>query len=515
MQITDHFHPRVDRPRRPTLRPEKPLDSARLGDEKCPTGLSLRGRTGGLLNQSRALGERLSTDLGGGPASAPAARHLEEFRQGLCPYLKQVSEGNNSALDLLRQQLEEYKMDPVDFFVEAAAQMGPSFQAGKVHFEGRPEVAQMVLVNTDRKAGEGFSKSPLQANALGSMLGHDNIFLIGGQPWEERRAMMQPFFSGAEVMNEETHSHVLATVSKHLDTLPVDGEPLDLDPRLRMMTLDAALQHMFGAELSMQELAEAVKLFAQVGASAADQILGRGQTPSPELDELASLILGRGKPQGNLLQALQESSMDEQALRKEVLTMALLGHETTANLLNWSLAELTRNPEDLQAVQGEVRALLGSGPPSLEQTRKLKGAAEIVRETARVHPPNYLLVREAPQDITLETKLGPVSFEAGTQVLMPLNVINATADGNAWDPQREGAKFYSFGSGSRVCLGQVFARLECSVILSQLLHRFDLEAVSQTMPKPLSAFSSGPSDNRYRLQLSEGGIKSDAYSTER
>lgn len=493
------------------MRPEKPLDSARLGDEKCPTGLSLRGKTRGLLSQSRALGERLSTDLGGGPALAPAARHLEEFRQGLCPYLKQASEGNNSALDLLRQQLEEHKMDPVDFFVEAAAQLGPSFQAGKVHFEGRPEVAQMVLVKTDR----GFTKSSLQSNALGSMLGHDNIFLIGGQPWEDRRAMMQPFFSGAEVMNEETHSHVLATVSKHLDALPVNGEAVDLDPRLRMMTLDAALQHMFGAELSMPELAEAVKLFAQVGASAADQILGRGETPRPELDDLACLILGRGKPDGNLLQALQESSMDEQALRKEVLTMALLGHETTANLLNWSLAELTRNPEDLRAFQGEVRALLGSGPPSLEQTRKLKGAAEIVRETARVHPPNYLLVREAPQDISLETKLGPVSFEAGSQVLMPLNVINATPDGNAWDPQREGAKFYSFGSGARVCLGQVFARLECSVILSQLLNRFELEAVSEKMPTAVSAFSSGPSDNRYRLQPAQGGIKSHAYPTQR
>lgn len=92
---------------------------------------------------------------------------------------------------------------------------------------------------------------------------------------------------------------------------------------------------------------------------------------------------------------------------------------------------------------------------------------------------------------------------------MALPVVNQEAarghEPEAWLPQRDGTKLFSFGGGHRVCLGQVFARLEANVVLSEIVRRFDIQAVSDDQPTAHTEFSSAPAQEQYMLRpLSQG-----------
>lgn len=453
--------------------------SALSQQTSCPTG---KGKA------FRSLGEQAACAAGGGAALAGAANQLEQFRAGLCPYLAQASQHgpqDMSALAALSQALQENKLDPVEFFDQAAEKFGPSFQVGDVRVEARPDFVQQILVDTQSRPTDdyAFTKSPLQAGTLGNLLGHDSVFFNGGQEWQTRRELMQPFFAGKSVLNDQVNAQIRATVDKHLDSW---GAEEDLGKRLKELTLDAAVHHMFGIELSPEELTHAAHLFERVGAQARDRLFGRenDDTLKPELDALAERLL---QGDSEMLRGLKATLPDPAQLREEVLSMSLLGHETTANLLSWALADVSRSPERLEQLRTELDAEL-KPDSGYSATLGIDATRDLVRDTASLHPPNYLLMREAAKDVTI---LGE-TIKAGTQVLMPLAVTNRQEEGNG--------KFYSFGGGRRFCMGQVFARLEAAVALNGILGRFDLEPVNPAPPGPLTDFSQGPADNRYRLR---------------
>jgi cytochrome P450 len=448
----------------------------------------------------------------GGPSQAATAQIQAQFRQGLCPYLAQATQNSPqqdlTALDLMRQGLEQKTLDPVDFFNQLHGQYGPTLKVGEVVFEARPDVVQQILVATDHPDPERdrFTKSQLQRAGLGSTFGEHNLFVEGGQPWRERRALLQPLFLGQAVMSPPNHDHLQAITQKHLDALPC-GIPVDLNLKLRALSLDVALSHMFDLNLDRDLLESMAEVFARGGARAQAQTLGLEQDDpglAQELHQIADRILSHA--QGPVLKALLNSpiAQDPQALRQEVLMLAMLGHETTANLITWSAAEMVLHPGKLQALRAEYAEIVGSNStPTSAQTAELARVRSTLRETARVHTPNYLISREAKQDVEISTPSGNLRLEAGTQVLMALQEVNRGDDPDhnlAWDPDGDAGRMYSFGGGHRVCMGQVLARLEAAVVLSQLLTRFELEPTMSTSLQPSSDLATRPRDSHYVLQ---------------
>ena len=489
--------------RKPRLAPKQSVtqDSAHLSAasqlQQCPVGPQLNTATRNLSRQNRALGEAAATAISG-PAQAATAQIQAQMRQGLCPYLSQATQNNPgqdwSALNLLRQSLEQGQTDPVDFLHGVHQSYGPSLKVGDLLFESRPEVVSQILVATENPNPERtqFAKSTLQKHALGQVYGDHTIFLENGPEWKAQRTSLQPHFVGRAVLSEENHQHLQDLTRKHLDSLPL-GTPIDLNLKLRALSLDVAISHMFGMNLELKDLENLAGLFERGGKLAQKKFFGlecQDGALQHQLNEVADRLIASPTPAPTLQTLLSDPhAVDKSWLREQVLMLTMLGHETTTNTLSYSADELVNHPQELAELRAEYQNTVGQARPTLEQTTSLRVTRNAIKESTRLHAPNYLVSREALEDVSLDGML----ISAGTQVLMSIPDTNEQANG----------KIFSFGGGTRVCMGQVLARLEAAVVLSQLMTRFDLQPTAQTSLAPRSDFSSRPADAHYTLHKTD------------
>ncbi|XP_020586356.1 cytochrome P450 71A1-like [Phalaenopsis equestris] len=197
----------------------------------------------------------------------------------------------------------------------------------------------------------------------------------------------------------------------------------------------------------------------------------------------------------NVMLQLQKNSSMEFVLTNEHIKAILLdmiagGTDTSFATLDWSMAELIRNPDVMKKVQNEVRET-AHGKEIVEEKDldKLDYMRAVIKEVLRLHPPVPLLLpRESLQDCQIQK----YHISKGTKVL-----INAWAIGRddvywkeaqEFKPERflgsavdyKGNDFHyiPFGSGRRICPGMQFAVAIVELALANLLHRFNWELPS-------------------------------------
>lgn len=177
-------------------------------------------------------------------------------------------------------------------------------------------------------------------------------------------------------------------------------------------------------------------------------------------------------------------------VRDEVLTMLLAGHETTANLIAFALDLLARDPGEAEAFYREVRTLLNGGrSPSVEDYANLPVTRRVVQEALRLYPPAWVVGRRNLQEL----EVGPYQVPVDTLMLAPQWVIHRDArffaEPTRFKPDRwleeasAPAAFFPFGAGTRVCIGEGFARMEAVLALAVLGRDWSFEALNSTVPE--------------------------------
>ncbi|KAJ3078950.1 hypothetical protein HK102_004120, partial [Quaeritorhiza haematococci] len=179
-------------------------------------------------------------------------------------------------------------------------------------------------------------------------------------------------------------------------------------------------------------------------------------------------------------------------LRDEVVTLMIAGHETTANLLNWTLYELAQHPDVLKRARDEIYAVMGEHAddrydPKWEEIVKCKYIGQIISETLRFHPPVPMVTRCCTQDVVLNgIKYPKGSVFSISPYLMHRHPKYWPKNPNEWDPdrfafEREQAEarhpfcYMPFLQGPRNCVGMEFALLEAKTILIMILLKYDFE----------------------------------------
>ncbi|XP_020220266.2 beta-amyrin 24-hydroxylase [Cajanus cajan] len=170
--------------------------------------------------------------------------------------------------------------------------------------------------------------------------------------------------------------------------------------------------------------------------------------------------------------------------------MFIAGTNGPASVLEWSLAELVRNPhvfkkarEEIDAVVGNTRLVKESDIP------KLPYLQAVVKETLRLHPPTPIFAREAMRacqvdgyDIPANSTIMISTWAIGRDKSYwdkpleynPERFLLADDPGKARiDVRGQYYQLLPFGSGRRSCPGASLALLVMQATLASLVQCFD------------------------------------------
>ena len=124
--------------------------------------------------------------------------------------------------------------------------------------------------------------------------------------------------------------------------------------------------------------------------TAVDVIYGiieqRCTAPSAHNDLLDMLLKARDDTSGE--------KMTDRQLRDEVITIFSVGHETTANLLSWTLYLMARHPDVLAKLRQELDGSLQGKIPSAKILQQLVYTRAVLNESMRFRPPAGILLRK-------------------------------------------------------------------------------------------------------------------------
>lgn len=184
------------------------------------------------------------------------------------------------------------------------------------------------------------------------------------------------------------------------------------------------------------------------------------------------------------------------------------GTDTTATGLEWTMAELLRNPTAMKKVQEEIRTIIGKKQKiETEDIKKMEYMNCVIKESLRLHPPIPLLLpRETSSNVNLE------GYQIPPKTSVWINVWAIQRDPKIWErpdefiPERfmeknsvdfkgQDFEFVPFGSGRRKCIGMSFGLASFECVLANLLYWFDwklLEELDMSEQHGLSVFKKVP-----------------------
>jgi len=386
-----------------------------------------------------------------------------------------------------------------------------------------PELIQTILLDD----AESFTKRPLYEHVLGGA-GGKGLLIAEGEDWRWQRRTAAPLFR-----SEELIAHVPAFASACERVLASWSEAAPGSPQLigRDMTIAAmqALQDtILGADLS----AEDRKVISDAGTAflqptpwkiAYASLKLPPWTPHPggtrmrraaiNLRKVAERVLTATRWQdradgaellGRLVTARDPgtgSAMPDSLIIDNVVTFLMVGQETTAQALSWTLYLLALFPEWQERVREEATRICGPGPLSGDQVQQLSLLEAVFLEAMRLYPPAPSLMRITRKPVVLgDVELGP-----DATIVIPTYVVHRHrrlwSDPLRFDPSRfvpeasagrHRCAYMPFSTGPRSCIGGTYAMLEGKAMLATLLARARFDLPEDEEPMPLARITLRP-----------------------
>lgn len=405
----------------------------------------------------------------------------------------------------------------IDFYTEvwqsygdlAHLRMGPLHQ----YLLMQPAYIRHVLVhNVDNYCkGIGFRK-------LGLTLGN-GLFLSEGELWRQQRRLMQPPFTHKGI---QQFADDMVWATKQMlttwQTAAQTGEPLAMDEEMMQLAMQIIGRTMFRTDITAEahEAADAftyvlnfvsersvtlfdIPLFVPTPTNRRfnrslhflrtyiDSIIAkRRAAPTAQEDLLTMLLTARDEEHG--------TTMSEQQLRDEVMTIFFAGHETTAQALTWTWYLLSQHPEVEAELHAELDRVLAGRAPTVADLPNLSYTRMVFQEALRLYPPVLMFVRDAIDWDEID------GYPIPPRSMMVLNPYLMHRHPAFWqqpkqfDPERfrpgtyeerPHYAYFPFGGGRRTCLGDKFALLEGQIVLALVAQRYRLRLLPDHRVEPM------------------------------
>lgn len=128
--------------------------------------------------------------------------------------------------------------------------------------------------------------------------------------------------------------------------------------------------------------------------------------------------MGRRTDGGDLLSILASArdpetgeGMSARQLHDEILTILLVGTETTGIATAWLLHELGAHPDVDARMHEEITQVLAGRPVTFDDIPNLEYTGRVVKEILRLHNPIWFVMRRAVLDVDLDGIVIPKDAE--------------------------------------------------------------------------------------------------------
>lgn len=380
-----------------------------------------------------------------------------------------------------------------------------------------PGPRTLVVFSDPADIKEIFAADPSQFHAgkgneiLKPVMGEHSVLLTDDAEHQRARKLLMPAFSGASMRAYQPLVEAIAKVE--VDSWH-DGDSLVTLDRMNAITLDVILQVVFGVtdEPRLAVLRPKVNRMVNIDAK---MLLAwsyprlfalppwRGYFKNQqEVDKLlyaeiaerraAHDLDGRDDVLSRLLRVGDSSESDETPLtdaemRDQLVTLLLAGHETTASALSWTLHELGRNPEI------HARALVAA------DTGDDAYLEACLKESMRLHPIIDFVARTLQSDQVVAGRRLPRGTTVTPSIMLSHSREASFADSHLFKPERFTAgkvaanTWIPFGGGVRRCIGAAFSLMEGTVVLREVLQRYEVTA-DAVAPNKLRNITNVPGD---------------------
>ncbi|KAF3026576.1 hypothetical protein E8E14_014160 [Neopestalotiopsis sp. 37M] len=213
--------------------------------------------------------------------------------------------------------------------------------------------------------------------------------------------------------------------------------------------------------------------------------VAKGTYESSESRDLTTFMVEESLPGGSI------SGLSEEIFVGHLLQFMAAGHDTSANVLSWSLLVMAEHQDIQSCLRNEINSLFrNSAEPTYNQIDELKYLDNFIKETLRVYSPEATTYhKQSTRDLIIEGQFIPkgACFDITPSMIMfnPLiwgpdsHEVNPDRWNHLTSDQSNPYAFMAFSNGPRICIGKAFAMMEIKTILIELVRNYKFLSVEK------------------------------------
>lgn len=407
---------------------------------------------------------------------------------------------------------------PTKFLDLCAKRYGDSFtlrvlglNSPPVVFFSHPQAIQEIFALPSSKLD--FRKA---THVFEPLMGSQSLILQEGKSHQRQRQLLMPPFKSDRM---KSYGQLICEITQQATRNWTTGSSLSIHNAMPEITLQIILQVVFGIApgLRYQQLEKLLSsLLEDVTTPLFSSLFffpplqkdlgawspwGAFVRRRQQIDALIYAEISERRLQDNesrtdilslLICARDENGdqMSDVELRDQLVSLLLLGYETTAAALAWAFYWIHSSPAVLETLSSELDTL-GDHPEPIAIAR-LPYLTAVCQETLRVNPIALICT---PRMTKQSVQLAGYDFDEGTILIPCIYLAHRRAEvfsePTQFQPERflqqkfSPYEYLPFGGGDRGCIGMAFSMFELKLVLATILRRFDLSLIDQRLVQPV------------------------------